>query len=229
MARRQDDVTTELVRVEVSRHRFVLVAVLAAAALSACAPGGSGAIDETPSLPGAVATATPGADRPGSVPSRPAGEKPDVVAAYPASEALDAALADDRLTREEYEQAFASYQACMDRYGVPLVDVVTSGDSISFASLGGPAEDYCYETHYQAADIFWQTIESPKVDVSVDYLTYVITCYREAGIDPVVTEVPAERRARAVAARALSDQFSVAFEAGLFTYEQAVACSTYDE
>lgn len=115
MARRQDDVTTELVRVEVSRHRFVLVAVLAAAALSACVPGGSGAIDETPSLPGAVATATPGVDRPGSVPSRPAGEKPDVMAAYPASEALDAALADDRLTREEYERAFASYQACMDR------------------------------------------------------------------------------------------------------------------
>lgn len=212
-----------------SRHRLVVAAVLAAAGVSGCAPGGSGAIDQPPSLPGPAATASRGTDRPNSVPSRPAGERPDVVAAYPATEALDAALADDRLTREEYEQAFASYQACMDQYGAPLVDVVTSGDNISFATPGGPAEDYCYETHYQAADIFWQTIESPRVDVPSGYLTYVIACYREAGVDPVVTEVPAGRRERAVAARALSDQFSVALGAGLLTDEQAVACSTYEE
>ena len=144
-------------------------------------------------------------------------------APYPMAESVRAALADDRLTREEYEAAFGEYQACMDRYGAPLVDVSTGGDLIHYASPGGEAETYCYETFYFPADVFWQTIEA-AADVGADDVRLSIECLEAADIEPVVTVVPDGQRERNIAHRDLYDQITQLMLDGLLTREQYKVC-----
>lgn len=113
---------------------------------------------------------------------------------YPASTKQTAMLVDRKVTREEYETAFADFQACMADKGLELFGVVTSGDRIRYSSpVAGDDGDFCYETHFRDVDQFWQLYEHPSVDLEAS-LAKILGCLKETGADlPRWTIPPAVR------------------------------------
>lgn len=222
-----------------SRPGATAAAVIAVAAAMLAAAGctgtGTDIGDAPPSLPPAAAATigSPGAGAGAEtdVPARPAAstEQSDddgnvALAPYPEAETVRAALADDRLTREEYENSFPEFQACMARYGASLDAVSTSGKYITYGSPGGDVDAYCYETFYGPVDAFWQTIENPRDDISADDVSLAIECLEAADVEPVVTVVPGGRRERSVAHRDLYEQIAQLALDGLLTVDQYKAC-----
>lgn len=218
-----------------SRPGATAAAVIAVAAAMLAAAGCTGTDigDAPPSLPPAAAATigSQGAGAKTDVPARPAastGQSDDdghvALAPYPESETVRAALADDRLTREEYENSFAEFQACMARYGASLDAVSTSGKYITYGSPGGDVDAYCYETFYRPVDAFWQTIENPRDDISADDVSLAIECLEAADVEPIVTVVPGGRRDRSIAHRDLYEQIAQLALDGLLTVDQYKAC-----
>ncbi|MCW2286950.1 hypothetical protein EDF60_1596 [Leucobacter luti] len=71
-----------------------------------------------------------------------------------------AALSDLIVTREEYEDGFYRYKACMEKLGYPLAEISENDSVFKFlipidaASKGG---DTCYVREFQSVDSTWQT------------------------------------------------------------------------
>lgn len=143
----------------------------------------------------------------------------------PASEKSKAMIADKRLTREEYEEAFADFQACAAQGGVELESVDTAALYIQYASTTAQEEIVapCYEVHFFEADYFWQSYEQPREDLG-PVIENFIACLDGTKVDPPEWKIPESRRARAFMLDEVKDFVSDAWDAGLLTHAQGEAC-----
>lgn len=142
---------------------------------------------------------------------------------YPQSEASKQILADERLTREEYETAFANYVACMAELGYSIRVRDASSKYIDYSPETGEDETFCYDTHYFAADYHWQVYEQPR-ESSAPAIEHYISCLNDAGIKPLTEEIPEDWREQVHLANGLYEQAEKAWLDGLLTKAQEDAC-----
>lgn len=75
------------------------------------------------------------------------------------SAASNEALADGRVTLQEYQAGFQRYRTCVAEAGAPLSDVrFDSATSLYvYTASGAPAAEGCYVKEFYALDLIWQT------------------------------------------------------------------------
>lgn len=150
-----------------------------------------------------------------------------LTSAYPQSAKVTEMLADNRITREEYETAFSDFEACMADRGYTLIDVDTSSTYIDYAApVAGDDGDYCYDTHYREVDAFWQIYEEPRLDL-VPTLTALIACIESTQASPPGWTIPDQKRAQALLLDEVVQFARDAQDSGTLTHEEWLACTTF--
>lgn len=70
------------------------------------------------------------------------------------------ALADNKVTNDEYHAGYAGFSACMTRAGYPLIDLGESHEVIQYsipaAAVDAGADVECYTHYFEQLDIKWQ-------------------------------------------------------------------------
>ena len=216
-----------------SIQKMLIALAAAALLLSGCTQGATGD-DATPELPAAAASGpTAGSsyakscDEGGKCTevSNTDGSAIDMRPPLVDTDVVKAVMADDRVTREEYETAFRNFSACMDGLGTPLLDVDTSRELIHFVqSNSWDPGGVCYRTLFDTIDSQWQMVETAKDDISADVEQFLV-CFNAAGITPVVAEVPKTPRDQVAAFMALDQQ---SWE-HVWTPQQSEACEKTKE
>lgn len=228
--------------------RRVLVAVAALAlALGACTPAPDADVpDATSSLarrtppPWDLAEVTPTTGPDGAkylcnaggmcIEDKP-GQRP-MVNPFPPDPAMTERMADRRLTREEYEAQFLDYKACMESFDIgvqvrsmssPMISYSTGSVGNDFSSEAYRADAFCNDTFWHTANVHWQTVEMPQPFAAED-VEFLIGCLTDAGIAPVVTEVPDGGPEQALARDDLDMQVWETGSTGAMTRKQWDAC-----
>lgn len=166
-------------------------------------PGSSS--DHMPSLPPGVVLAGPEGccDKDGVCDGASIYETVEVC--YPdvmGTEEVIAIMADNRVTRDEYETAFRNFATCMEKEGRALVEVDMGAEVItySYPVVGTINDRTCYYLHFRSVDIFWQSYEaagpSPERETRIKHY---IQCLRDADVEPAVAELPTLPRDQALA------------------------------
>jgi len=199
-------------------------AVVAAFLVTACSPAADE--DQLPALPTASAPSPTSSCDPQLTSCRLVDENgTELRTVYPPSDKVKAMLADERVTREEYETAFSDYQACMKDHGLELYFVDTSSDIITFSSqvVAGDDESWCNETHYREVDAFWQVYERAPDDLT-GLLAQLVACLDDVGVAVPHRDLPEARRDQRLLLDEIEDRVDDARGRGLMTDEQATAC-----
>lgn len=76
--------------------------------------------------------------------------------AAPMSPEHEAAIADNQVTREEYEAGFRRFATCMDGAGGDLRSSDMNDDEISYSYTTVKIHDRCYDAEYREIDAMWQ-------------------------------------------------------------------------
>lgn len=101
------------------------------------------------------------------------------------SEGQRMALADDEVTREEYDAGFRRYQACMEGLGYSLGSV-KEVDGVLQYSVPVVSEDEggsaCYEREFSLIDQAWQT--RPEILEQSESSRIIKACLVDNGVDP---------------------------------------------
>lgn len=98
-----------------------------------------------------------------------------------------AIMADGIVTRDEYEQGFRAYQACMTAAGESIIVTNMDAEIIEYYGVAGDADvDIgCYTEHFESIDAEWQMVHA---DLTVHAAAYA-DCLKEHGFEPT-TEGP---------------------------------------
>lgn len=214
-----------------SSRRVFAVLVLALTIVGGCSskPGGDGLASESPpALPSASSGGTSSmttCDDSGNCVriDAPPGQTPKT--GKTPSAKSKAMTADKRLTREEYEEAFADFQACVAASGLELYEVSTSGTYITYSTGVGDAWDDCYGEHFFEPDSFWQIYEHPRSDLTA-LLEATIECLDGPKIDHPEWKVDVPRRDQAFLYDEIHDFIRGLDDAGMLTKAQSDACWT---
>lgn len=103
------------------------------------------------------------------------------------SEEVKEALADGKVTRDEYVAGFQRFQACMTEKGYALVNVDQQSEiidySISTTAVDTGADVECYEPHFQALDAEWQVAHEDQSEGA----EFMRDCVVAAGHEPATT------------------------------------------
>ncbi len=93
-----------------------------------------------------------------------------------------AIMADGIVTRDEYEQGFRAYQACMTAAGESITVTNMDAEIIEYYSSVADfdVEMSCNTEHFQSVDIEWQTAHE---DLTVHAAVYA-ECLQEHGFEP---------------------------------------------
>jgi hypothetical protein len=98
-----------------------------------------------------------------------------------------AALADDRVTREEYDAAFELFSACVRKAGFEVLVQGESNETIAYSvtetAVTSGVEGECYDTEFRMIDVVWQM---SHVDTS-EATTQLRECLEAHGIRPANT------------------------------------------
>lgn len=101
-----------------------------------------------------------------------------------ASDAQSEAMADGRVTNEEYRAAFARYSECMAAAGYPLLGVNDAGTVITYsnsdAAVTSGEEGRCYALEFGQIDPAWQLANEYENDTQVA----LRACLEAQGITP---------------------------------------------
>lgn len=101
---------------------------------------------------------------------------------------LRAALADGRVTFDEYEAGFLRYKDCLSRAGYPLTDVhFDQSKQLYTFVVGAPAvesgaDDSCYVQEFEPLDRAWQTDLSRPGNFDATVVSWYRDCLNEAGV-----------------------------------------------
>jgi hypothetical protein len=102
------------------------------------------------------------------------------------SRAQHAELADGRVTRDEYHEAFRRFAACLGKKGFTLMDNGEQNELIQYGvpAAAGDLYDKCYDWEFEWVDTVWQL---SRADTSHQAKAYAV-CLTEKGITPKKTE-----------------------------------------
>ena len=104
------------------------------------------------------------------------------------SEAQKAALADGRVTFDEYEAGFLRYKDCLASTGYPLTNVQFDSATqlyradVAGAAVDGGADDQCYRREFEALDKSWQANTDRPGNFDVKVLGWYRDCLAKAGV-----------------------------------------------
>lgn len=97
------------------------------------------------------------------------------------------ALADDKVTEDEYRSGFESFSACMTKVGYPITELGIDHNVIQYsipaAAVDGSDEEKCYKRNFEQIDIKWQ-ISHQDESVTADI---VRRCLAEHDVVPEKT------------------------------------------
>lgn len=118
----------------------------------------------------------------------PINNGPEHFSSYKPSEAQQKAIADNEITREEYDAGFRKFEACMEKGGNALagVEFINSVYEYSYGADKDPKiEAKCYGTNFAKIDMLWQT--RPEVEEQSETSRADKWCLRKHGIEPAKT------------------------------------------
>ena len=99
---------------------------------------------------------TPGCSTDAPQPTVLANEGTPFTPAAPMSAEHEAAIADNHVTREEYEAAFRRFATCMEGAGGDLQSSDMNDEMISYSYTTLEIHDRCYDAEYREIDAMWQ-------------------------------------------------------------------------
>jgi hypothetical protein len=100
------------------------------------------------------------------------------------SQVLRAALADGRVTFDEYEAGFLRFKDCMANAGYPLKEVRfdQSTQLYLYVTTGNGTADGCYSSDFEPLDMAWQGNRDRPGNIDVKVLSWYHDCLVEAGV-----------------------------------------------
>jgi len=110
------------------------------------------------------------------------------------SPAQTAALADGKVTFDEYDVGFRAFFGCVDDAGITISEDGIYGQVYKYSYLSGserePEYGRCYSYHFEYLDREWQMA---NVDIS-ETTDWLKDCLREQGIEPLTTSADVHRQ-----------------------------------
>jgi hypothetical protein len=104
------------------------------------------------------------------------------------SEAQKQALADGRVTFDEYEAGFLRYKDCVASAGYPLTNVQFDSATqlyradVAGAAVDGGADDQCYRREFEALDKSWQANTDRPGNFDLKVIGWYRDCLAKAGV-----------------------------------------------